>query len=64
MALWASHGALGKEIAMWYRRRGSRDPLTGGFGGWGLLDTIGLLVLLAIAFAAGFAVCYYFVPCR
>jgi hypothetical protein len=49
---------------MYWRPRGSRDPLTGGFGGWGLLDLIGTLVILALVFAAGFAVCYFFVPCR
>ena len=49
---------------MWFRRRGTRDPLTGGWGGWGVLDMIGMLVILALAFAAGFGVCYYFVPCK
>jgi len=49
---------------MWYRRRSSRDPLTGGWGGWGMLDLIGALVILALVFAAGFAVCYYLVPCK
>lgn len=48
---------------MWFRRRSSRDPLTGGFGGWGILDVIGLIVLLLLAFAAGYAVCYFLVPC-
>jgi len=48
---------------MWRGGRGSRDPLTGGFGGWGFLDKIGLLVILALAFAAGYATCYFLMPC-
>jgi len=37
--------------------------LTGGYGGFGLLDKIGIVVILILAFAAGFATCYFLVPC-